>query len=51
MIPRGYEKSFKALLAWHDVPFRKTHDLEAIGAACLEIDASLRTVVDVKPRA
>ncbi len=35
------EKSFKAFLAWHDVPFRKTHDLGAIGAACLEVDASL----------
>ncbi|MBA3258220.1 MAG: HEPN domain-containing protein [Gemmatimonadales bacterium] len=40
------EKSFKALLAWHDIPFRKTHDLGAIGGACLEIDASLRQLVD-----
>ncbi|MBI4540737.1 MAG: HEPN domain-containing protein [Gemmatimonadetes bacterium] len=40
------EKSFKAFLAWHDVPFRKTHDLGAIGGACLEIDTSLRQVAD-----
>jgi HEPN domain/Nucleotidyltransferase domain len=25
------EKALKALLAWHDVPFRKTHDLAEIG--------------------
>ncbi len=40
------EKSFKGFLAWHDVPFRKTHDLGAIGGVCLEIDASLRQLVD-----
>ena len=26
------EKALKAFLAWRDVPFRKTHDLEVIGA-------------------
>ena len=36
------EKAMKGFLAWHDRPFRKTHNLEEIGAACAEIDPSLR---------
>ena len=28
------EKSFKAFLTWHQVPFRKTHNLEEIGEQC-----------------
>lgn len=35
------EKSAKAFLAYHNVPFRKTHDLRALGAQCMELDASL----------
>ena len=35
------EKVLKGFLAWHDRPFRKTHDLVEIGQACVEIDASL----------
>ena len=35
------EKALKALLAWHDVPFRKTHDLAEIGQQCAVLDASL----------
>jgi HEPN domain-containing protein len=35
------EKALKGLLVWHDVPFRKTHDLTEVGQACVEIDASL----------
>ena len=38
------EKSLKALLTWHDVPFRKTHDLGEIGLQCLGLDASLEPV-------
>jgi len=40
------EKAFKAFLAWHDVPFRKTHNLEELGRACISIDATLRPIVD-----
>jgi HEPN domain-containing protein len=40
------EKSFKAFLAWHDVAFRKTHNLEELGRACVSIDATLRATVD-----
>jgi hypothetical protein len=35
------EKSLKAFLAWHDVPFRKTHNLEDIGQLCVALDATL----------
>jgi len=40
------EKAFKAFLAWHDVPFRKTHNLEELGRACTSIDATLGLIVD-----
>ena len=40
------EKVLKALLAWHDVPFRRTHDLTELGEACVKIDASLREVAE-----
>jgi HEPN domain-containing protein len=39
------DKSLKAFLHWHDVPFRKTHELEELGRACTELDASLEDVV------
>ena len=39
------EKVLKGFLAWHDRPFRKTHDLVEIGHACVEIDASLEPVL------
>jgi len=32
---QAVEKSMKGFLAWHDRPFRKTHELEEIGEACL----------------
>ena len=35
------EKALKAFLAWHDVPFRKTHDLAEIGQQCGTLDRSL----------
>ncbi|MBI4321187.1 MAG: HEPN domain-containing protein [Chloroflexi bacterium] len=38
------EKSLKALLTWHDVPFRKTHDLAEIGRQCVAIRASLEAL-------
>jgi len=40
------EKSFKAFLTWHDVPFRKTHSLEELGCQCSSIDPALRLLVD-----
>jgi len=40
------EKAFKAFLAWHDVPFRKTHNLEELGRACVSIDVTLGAIAD-----
>jgi HEPN domain-containing protein len=40
------EKSLKALLVWHDVPFRKTHSIEELGRGCLSLDASLQSILD-----
>jgi HEPN domain-containing protein len=38
------EKALKGFLAWHDVPFGKTHDLAALGRQCAAIDASLAPI-------
>ena len=35
------EKSLKAFLTSHDTPFKKTHDLDELGRACIELDGSL----------
>ncbi len=43
---QAVEKAFKAFLTFHNRAFRKIHNLEEIGEACLEIDASLKAVVD-----
>lgn len=40
------EKSLKAFLAWHDKPFRKTHSIEELGHACIELDPTLTSAVD-----
>ena len=40
------EKSMKAFLAWHDVPFRKTHNLEELGQQCVSVDAMLAPAAD-----
>lgn len=40
------EKALKAFLAWHDVPFRKTHNLDELGRQCLALDTSLRTYTE-----
>lgn len=39
------EKAMKGFLAWHDVPFRKTHDLAEIGRQCADIDPSLASLL------
>jgi hypothetical protein len=31
MFCRAAEEAMKAFLAWHDAPFRKTHNLEELG--------------------
>ncbi len=40
------EKALKAFLAWHDEPFRKTHNLEELGRQAAALDSSLGPLVD-----
>ena len=40
------EKALKGFLSWHDRPFRKTHSLEELGEQCLEMDPTLRSLID-----
>ena len=42
---QAVEKVLKGFLAWHDRPFRKTHDLVEIGHACVAIHPSLEPVI------
>jgi HEPN domain-containing protein len=42
---QAVEKALKALLAWHDEPFRKTHDLVELGALCTTIDDTLEPLL------
>ena len=39
------EKSIKAFLSWHRIPFRKTHNLVELGQACCRIDSSLEPLL------
>jgi len=39
------EKSLKAFLAWHDRPFRKTHNLIELGQACVNLESKLESIV------
>lgn len=40
------EKALKGFLAWHGRPFRKTHSLEELGEQCLELDQTLKELID-----
>jgi HEPN domain-containing protein len=40
------EKALKASLALHDVPFRKTHNLEELGRQWGAVDSTLETLAD-----
>ena len=40
------KKALKALLTWHDQPFKKTHDLTALGSQCKRIDESLSALLE-----
>jgi HEPN domain-containing protein len=35
------EKALKGFLTWHDVPFRRVHELDEIGEQCAGVDSSL----------
>jgi len=38
------EKTIKGFLTWHDVVFRKTHDLGELGVQCTALDGSLESL-------
>ena len=38
---QAVEKTLKAFLAWHDRPFRKTHDLGELGRQCVALAPTL----------
>lgn len=40
------EKAWKAFLVWHDVAFRKTHNLRELGKACADIDPTLAALAE-----
>ena len=37
------EKTMKALLTWHQIPFKKTHDLDELKLACLPLAGDAAT--------
>ncbi len=39
------EKALKAFLAWHDVPFAKTHIIKELGRLCVVVDPNLSASV------
>lgn len=39
------EKSLKSFLVWHEVPFRKTHNLVEIGEQCAAVDPTLESLL------
>lgn len=43
---QAVEKVFKGFLMWHGIPFRKTHSLEELGEQCLDLDQTLKALVD-----
>jgi HEPN domain-containing protein len=43
---QAIEKVMKALLTWHDLPFRKAHSLEELGRLCLRVAPELQDLVD-----
>jgi HEPN domain-containing protein len=40
------EKAAKSFLAFHDVTFRKTHDLNELGCQCADVNPSLAAVFE-----
>lgn len=42
---QAVEKALKSVLAWHDEPVRKTHDLGAIGKKASELNVGLTEAV------
>ena len=47
---QAVEKALKAFLTWHDQPFRKTHDIDALGKQCARLDPTLEPLIDQADR-
>lgn len=45
-LQQAAEKALKAYLAWHDRPFRRTHDLLFLVGECEALDASFAQIRD-----
>ncbi|MDP8205218.1 MAG: HEPN domain-containing protein [Candidatus Electryonea clarkiae] len=43
---QAVEKAFKGFLVWHQVPFRKTHNLEEIGEQVISVEPELKYLID-----
>jgi len=41
---QAVEKALKGYLAWHEIPFRRTHDLRELFQACSTVDPSLEPI-------
>ena len=41
---QSVEKSLKGFLTWHDIKFKRTHDLAEIGVQCTIVDPTLASV-------
>jgi HEPN domain-containing protein len=39
------DKTLKAFLAWHETPFRRTHNLDELGSQCVASDPTLEHVI------
>ncbi len=44
--PASGRESDESVPAWHDAPFRKTHNLEELGRQCETLNPTLATLVD-----
>ena len=42
---QAVEKSIKALLTWHDHPYRKTHDLADLGARLAKLEPAMDDIL------
>lgn len=40
------DKSLKGFVTWHDRPFCKTHSIEELGEQCLQVDPTLKVLID-----
>jgi len=43
---QAVEKALKGFLTWHDVRFRRVHELDELGMQCARVDPSLTTLME-----